>query len=88
MCYSVLYRTRLVPRWLSAWGIAAELPMLIACLLAAFGRTPVTSYTALVLPIAVQEIALAAWLILRGFSSPATQAPAAGPLSAAGTHAA
>jgi hypothetical protein len=68
MYYSVLYRSRLVPRWLSAWGIAAEAPMLVACLAAAFSDTPVTSYTTLVLPIAVQEIALAAWLILRGFS--------------------
>jgi hypothetical protein len=68
MYYTVLYRSRLVPRWLSVWGIAAEVPMLIACLEAAFSDTPVTSYTTLVLPIAVQEIALAAWLILRGFS--------------------
>ena len=90
MYYSVLYRSRLVPRWLSAWGIAAEVPMLIACLEAAFSHTPVTSYTTLVLPIAVQEIALAAWLVLRGFSAPATQATAAGPQPAAlspGIHA-
>jgi Domain of unknown function (DUF4386) len=68
MYYSVLYRSRLVPRWLTVWGIAAEVPMLVACLEAAFSGTPVTSYTTLVLPIAAQEIALAAWLILRGFS--------------------
>jgi hypothetical protein len=30
------------------------------------GSTPVTSYTALAAPIAVQEIVLALWLILRG----------------------
>lgn len=88
MYYSVLYRWRLVPRWLPAWGIAAEVPMLIACLLAAFSRTPVTSYTILILPIAVQEIALAAWLVLRGFSAPATQATAVGPQPAASPRAA
>jgi len=43
--------------------------MLIACLSATFSHTPVTSYTLLILPIAVQEIVMAAWLILRGFSS-------------------
>jgi hypothetical protein len=89
MYYSVLYRSRLVPRWLSAWGIAAEVPMLIACLEAAFSDTPVTSYTTLVLPIAVQEIALAAWLILRGFSPrviPARAVP--GPAPAANPGAA
>ena len=68
MYYYVLYRSRLVPRWLSGWGIAAGFPMLIACLSAAFSHTPVTSYTILILPIAVQEMVLAAWLIFRGFS--------------------
>jgi hypothetical protein len=74
MYYNVLYRSRLVPRWLSGWGIVAEFPMLIACLSASFGHTPVTSFTILILPIAVQELVLAAWLIFRGFSPSAVQA--------------
>jgi hypothetical protein len=76
MYYIIFYRSRLVPRWLSGWGLAAEVPMLIACLLATFSRTPVTSYTIWILPIAIQEIALAAWLIFRGFS-PSIAAPRA-----------
>jgi hypothetical protein len=68
MYYYALYRSRLVPRWLSGWGIAAEFLMLIACLSALFSHTPVTSFTILILPIAVQEMVLAAWLIFRGFS--------------------
>jgi len=74
MYYCVLYRTRLVPRWLTGWGIAAEALMLAACVSAAFTRTPVTSYTILILPIAAQEAAFAVWLILRGFSPHATRA--------------
>ena len=74
MYYYVLYRSRLVPRWLSGWGIAAQFPILIACLSALFSHTPVTSYKILILPIAVQEIVLAAWLIFRGFSPSAGQA--------------
>lgn len=74
MYYYVLYRSRLVPRWLSGWGIAAEFPMVIACLSASFSHTPVTSFTILILPIAVQEMVLAAWLIFRGFSPSAVQA--------------
>jgi hypothetical protein len=73
MYYSVFYRFRLVPRWLTGWGIAAELPLLTACLLATFGHTPVTSYTLLILPIAIQEYVLAAWLIFKGFTPSATQ---------------
>lgn len=74
MYYCVLYRFRLLPRWLPVWGIAAEFLLLIACLLAAFHQTPVTSYTILIVPIAAQELTFAAWLILRGFSPRATQA--------------
>jgi len=71
MYYYVFYRSRLVPRWLSGWGIVAELLLLVACLSALFSRNPVTSYTILILPIAVQEMVLAVWLITRGFSSAA-----------------
>jgi hypothetical protein len=84
MYYCILYRSRLVPRWLPGWGIAAEVPMLIACLLASFTRSPVTSFTILILPIAVQEITLAAWLIFRGFSPGAVPArTVTGPVPAA-----
>jgi hypothetical protein len=68
MYYSAFYRSRLVPRWLSGWGIAAVLLLLVACMSALFSRSPVTSYTILILPIAVQEMVLAVWLLARGFS--------------------
>lgn len=69
MYYYAFFRSRLLPRWLSGWGIAGELLMLVACVSALFSRNPVTSYTILILPIAVQEIVMAAWLIARGFRS-------------------
>jgi len=80
--YSVMYRARLIPRWLTGWGIAAALLLLTACLLAAFSRNAVTSYTILIVPIAAQELAFAAWLILRGFD-PRAQNRAAASLSPA-----
>jgi hypothetical protein len=66
--YSLLYRSRLVPRWLSGWGTAGALLMMTACLLALFSDSPVTGYTFLILPIAVQELVLAGWLLVKGFS--------------------
>lgn len=73
MYYIVFYRSRLVPRWLSGWGIAAALLMLAACLSALFSHNPVTSYTVLILPIAIQEMVMAVWLIVRGFRSTAIE---------------
>jgi hypothetical protein len=74
MYYYVFYRSELVPRWLSGWGIAGVLLMLGACLSALFSGNPVTSYAILILPIAVQEMVLAVWLIAKGFSSSAAGA--------------
>jgi uncharacterized membrane protein HdeD (DUF308 family) len=73
MYYYLFYRSRLVPRWLSGWGLGAVLLMLVACLLALFSRNPVTSYVVLIIPIALQEMVLAVWLLAKGFSPAAFQ---------------
>jgi Domain of unknown function (DUF4386) len=73
MYYYVFYQSRLIPRWLSGFGMAAIALMLVADLLAWFSNSPVTSYVILAAPIAVQEIVLAVWLIVKGFSSRALQ---------------
>ena len=72
MYYALFYRSRLVPRWLSGWGIAGALLMLTACLLALFSDNPVTGYVVLILPILVQELVLAAWLLIKGGTVRAT----------------
>ena len=67
--YSVVfYRSRLVPRWLSAWGLAGALLMATACLLSLFSDDPVTGYYLLFLPVAVWEMVIAVWLLVKGFS--------------------
>jgi hypothetical protein len=68
MYYYLFFQSRLIPRWLSGWGIAAIILMMTACVLALFNGKPVTGYTLLVIPIALQEMVLAVWLIVKGFS--------------------
>ena len=70
MFYAVLYQSRLVPRWISVWGLAAVIPYLAAECLALFALLDPLSATASLLhiPLAVQEMVLAVWLIVKGFS--------------------
>jgi hypothetical protein len=83
----LLYRSNLIPRWLSGWGIAALFPMMAACLLAVFDQRPVTSYVILALPIGLQEMVLAVWLIARGFSSGAAGSIQSRPTASRSEHA-
>jgi hypothetical protein len=71
--YRVLYQTRLVPRWLSAWGIGAVILGAAAALLVLFGVTVSMSPVQMALnaPIGLQEMVLAVWLIVKGFNASA-----------------
>jgi hypothetical protein len=68
--YALLFRARLVPRWLSGWGLLALLLNFAAGMLAMFGvLSPIsTASTLMQLPIFFQEIVLAVWLIVKGFN--------------------
>ena len=68
MYYTLLFQSRRIPRWLSGFGIVAMILMLTACVLALFSGNRITSYIPLAAPIAVQEIVLGVWLIVKGFS--------------------
>jgi len=67
--YSVFYRTRLVPRWLSVWGLLGLVLFLVSAFMAMFGSFGSFSpaQLALALPILVQELVLAVWLIAKGY---------------------
>lgn len=67
----VLYQSKLVPRWLSVWGLIGAVLVFIYGLLGIFGlEMGLTSpYALLAMPIAAQEMVFAVWLILKGFNS-------------------
>jgi hypothetical protein len=69
--YVVLYQSRLIPRWLAGWGLLAAACSLGAAISMLFGLAPYSlPMLVLILPIAVQEMVLAIWLIVRGFRAP------------------
>lgn len=82
MFYYVLFRARLVPRWLSGWGLLAALLWVSAGMLAMFGLVDPRSTVqiAMALPIAIQEMVLAGWLIVKGFDVKRFDASAVGPV--------
>lgn len=70
MFYYLLFQSKLVPQWLSGWGFIALIMNLAAGLLVMFGLFGPTSTisTVLQLPIFLQEMVLAVWLIAKGFN--------------------
>ena len=70
MFYYLLFQSKLVPQWLSGWGFIALIMSLAAGLLVMFGFFGPTSTISDVLqiPIGLQEMALAVWLIVKGFN--------------------
>lgn len=90
LCYYwVFYQSRLVPRWLSAWGLVAIVMAMVSGLLVMLGLIDSFSTPQLVLaaPIGVQEMVLAVWLIAKGFNPPAVASAPAIETSLAGAGA-
>jgi hypothetical protein len=78
MIYVLFYQTRLVPRWLSGWGLIGALLYFIAHVDGIFGAQQVLSFDAglgiLMAPLALQEMVFAVWMIVKGFNSSAIAA--------------
>ena len=69
--YWLLYKSRLIPRWLPTWGFVAIALHLTTGVLQLFGVVSASSrlLTVMNLPIFLQEMVMAVWLISRGFSA-------------------
>jgi hypothetical protein len=69
MFYYLLYKERLIPKWLSGWGFIAAILYLAGGLYDLFGSELVI----LLLPMLVQEMVMAVWLIVKGFDPSAIE---------------
>lgn len=65
----LLYKSRLIPRWLSILGLIGGALWLITTPFRMFGLFP-PSLEILAFVIFIQEMIFAAWLIIKGFNSP------------------
>jgi len=77
MLYPALYNSQLVPRIISVWGLVGAIMLLAANLLILFGYTNINSTidNLFSLPIAINEMVLALWLIAKGFNSSSISSP-------------
>lgn len=76
LLYYLLFRTKLVPRWLSGWGFVAVALVLAWNILELVGIS-ISIGIVLALPMILNEIVLAIWLIVKGFSPSAITSGAA-----------
>lgn len=76
MYYVILYQSKLIPRWLSGWGVLGAVLSLAATVLASFARDfgMASVHTYLSIPIGVNELVFAVWLIVKGFNPAAIAA--------------
>jgi hypothetical protein len=63
MLYYVMFRAELTPRWLAGWGFVGAISYGIAGVIAVFS----TNLEFLLIPLGVQEMVMAVWLIAVGF---------------------
>jgi hypothetical protein len=79
MFFILFYQTRLVPRWLSVWGIIGSVPYCIAYILSMFSPLHLSpdigvGIGLLIVPTAIQEMVFGVWVIVKGFNPSAIAA--------------
>lgn len=74
-----MFRSMLVPRFISIWGLIGATLAVVSSLSSMFlGLNPFSTTSILLfLPIAIQEMFMAGWFIVKGFNLPATGAESA-----------
>lgn len=64
----LLFRSRLVPRWISVWALIAVVPYLTGAVLVLTKVLTQSQAGALFVPLAINEMVLAVWLLTKGFT--------------------
>uniref|UniRef100_UPI004047CFF0 DUF4386 domain-containing protein n=1 Tax=Bacteroidota TaxID=976 RepID=UPI004047CFF0 len=75
LLYYILFKGKLIPVWLSIWGIIGNALIMIASFLLLFELIEVisTEYGIMTIPLVLQEVVLAIWLIAKGLKLSTTQ---------------
>lgn len=69
MMYFVFYKTKLVPRWISIWGLGASVIYMAAAYMVLFGFEPLSPlYISMNIPLALNEAVMGVFLIVKGFN--------------------
>jgi hypothetical protein len=79
MIFALFYQTRLIPRWLSGWGLIGVVLYFIAKIVSMFGPLHLTPEIGegiglLLVPTAIQEMVFAVWMLVKGFNPSAIAA--------------
>ena len=65
--YILFYRTQVIPRFISVWGILATIILFIVTIIKLFGFN-LSILNVLLIPMILNELFLAVWLIIKGFN--------------------
>lgn len=67
--YYVMFKSNLIPKWISGWGIVSILMYILAAFLVLFGVKPLSPVLIILsIPLALNEMVMAIWLIAKGFN--------------------
>ena len=66
--YILLLKTLLIPKFISIWGIIASITLFIITIIKLFG-IKIDALDILLLPMVLNEVFLAFWLIIKGFNN-------------------
>lgn len=73
MIFVLFFQTRLIPRWLSGWGVLGAVLYFTAKIVSMFGPLHIaplieSGIGQLMIPTAIQEMVFAVWMIVKGFN--------------------